>query len=204
MLLTQLSAYGIVRDWLSSISSFLSNQIPAVYIHKAPSFPKPVTSSVKHGSVLCPLQFTVSANYIIKTFPHGKPLIHADALMTAYHFKQSQLSIYEVIINSSMDSISTFSRKWLLDRTPKKCFYLPIGKFPHLTISLCTRTVSWKRAMRLLYSSTLSVFQMFGSKCFQCSLAYWFEKSKFSLLGWSVIFLNFTFFSTTVYGSLTN
>lgn len=173
MLLAKLSAYGIERNLLSWISSFLSNRSQVVKIQGVSSIPKPITSGVIQGSVLGPLLFTVFVNDIFESVLHGKPFMYADDLKIVYHFKRSELSAYKVLINSDIDRISQFSSKWLLDLSPDKCFYLQIGNFPPLNISLNGRTMNSKKTVRdlgLIYSSS---FNFAESVALNVSKARW-------------------------------
>lgn len=172
VLLGKLSNYGILRNLLSWISLFISKRILVVTTQEVSSLPKPTTGGATQGSLLCPPLFTAIDNDL-NFFFHDKSFMHAHHLKIVYHFKRSELCIYEVLANSELNLISTFYRKWRLDLSHEKCSYLSIAKFTTLNISLNGRIATSKKATRDLdfsYSNTLHFKENMARKFYK---AHW-------------------------------
>ena len=124
-LITKLKSYNIQGKILNWIISFLSNRSQFVKINNAESEMLPVTSGVPQGSVLGPTLFVYFINDLPDIVKLSKVKIFADDTK-AYNSIKSQVDV--INLQSVIDDMFLWTKKWLLKFNKEKCKILHIGK----------------------------------------------------------------------------
>ena len=132
-LLLKLEQTGIKGTLLTWIKAFLSNRSQKVKINGQLSEPLPVTSGVPQGSVLGPSLFLVYINDLVQSIQHSKIMLFADDLKIFNTSKNSTL------LQSDLNSLESWTNKWQLTISYKKCSTLYLGnKNPKIHYNLGT------------------------------------------------------------------
>lgn len=128
-LLAKLSAYGITGYLLQWIRSFLQNRRQIVKVNGTESYPCEVKSGVPQGSVLGPLLFVIYINDLPECVTSTSYLFADDTKM----FRKIYSKYDAKCLQSDIDSLNAWSKKWLLRFHPDKCHVLTLGKFENIT-----------------------------------------------------------------------
>jgi hypothetical protein len=78
ILLEKLALYGLQKNALALLASYLSNRTQVVIIDGVKSKPMKITCGVPQGSILGPLLFILYINDLPNCLTHAKPFIFAD------------------------------------------------------------------------------------------------------------------------------
>jgi len=123
-LMNKLYSYGIrgkVQQW---IENFLSNRKQHVKIGNAMSSVAPVISGIPQGSVLGPILFLVFINDMPDAVQSYIKLFADDAKVYRPINAVSDCSY----LQEDLDTLSSWSEKWLLKFNPSKCKSMHIGR----------------------------------------------------------------------------
>lgn len=125
-LIHKLSAYGIVGNLLTWITSFLINRSQSVRVGNCYSDFIPVLSGVPQGSVLGPLLFLLYINDIVDLFGNNLTVkLFADDV-------KMYINISDVknvnILQDGLFALSRWASDWQLNISIKKCALLHLGR----------------------------------------------------------------------------
>ena len=123
-LIKKLEAYGIQGNIMEWIRAFLSNRKQTVLVNGEESFQADVLSGIPQGSVLGPLLFLVYINDLPDKIK-SESLLFADDTKI---FREIRCKEDAIELQSDVDSLDTWSKKWLLNFNLTKCHVLTIGK----------------------------------------------------------------------------
>ena len=127
-LLGKLQAYGIEGKLYDWIKEFLTGRSQVVRVNGSSSISAAVVSGIPQGSVLGPLLFVIYINDILDNVK-SDGLLYADdtKLFRCITSKQDAQAL-----QSDLDELEDWSRKWLLSFHPDKCHVLTLGKFENI------------------------------------------------------------------------
>ena len=108
-----------LKGW---IRSFLSGRSQVVTLNGTLSEPIPVSSGVPQGSVLGPTLFLIYINDLVDIIKHSKITLFADDLKIYNTSDQQQL------LQSDLDSLSSWATEWQLSISHSKSNVLYLGK----------------------------------------------------------------------------
>jgi hypothetical protein len=129
--LNNLGITGLVFNW---IQNFLTDRTQCVRVGSSFSTCRNVTSGVPQGSVLGPLLFVLFINDITLINPNSSTKLFADDVKL---YVLSAGIASQVLMQSYLDNIFTWSNLWQLTLSPSKCCVLSIGKNPiHYSYSI--------------------------------------------------------------------
>ena len=124
-LIIKLPTFGIVDKMLEWIRAFLSGRTQRVILGDFISKWIRVLSGVPQGSVLGPLLFIIFINDLINNLPEGcNCKLYADdtKLISIIRCKNDCL-----VLQSALDKLSEWSKKWLLKFNNEKCKVMHVG-----------------------------------------------------------------------------
>ena len=127
-LIAKLHAYGIQGPLLHWIQAYLSNRSQTVSIGSTRSDPKPIVSGILQGSCIGPILFLVFINDLLDSFPDIKLAAYADDIKL-YHSNPD-------LIQTALDSVSTWCSLWQLSLSPSKCCSISLGTGPPHTFTI--------------------------------------------------------------------
>ena len=123
-LLKKIENYGINGDLFNWIKAFLSNREQVVNVNGDESDPTAVISGIPQGSVLGPILFVLYINDLPDMVKSDIYLYADDTkIFKAVTCKEDALSL-----QSDIDAMTDWSRKWLLQFHPDKCHVLTLGE----------------------------------------------------------------------------
>ena len=123
-LLVKLKSYGIVGDVLEWIRQFLMNRRQRVCVEGNFSDWADIASGIPQGSVLGPILFLVYINDLPSCVTDCRVKIFADDTKL---YKEIQSESDCSVLQSNIENIYEWSRKWQLRFHPDKCHVLRIG-----------------------------------------------------------------------------
>ena len=134
-LILKLKSYGLRGKLLSWITAWLSDRTQSVKIDHFFSFPKQVSSGVLQGTVLGPLLFLIFINDLTDHIhPDAHPTLFADdlkifsdQLQTSASSASGSLSSSSSLLQSTLNSIVTWSSTWQMTISIPKCSVLSIS-----------------------------------------------------------------------------
>ena len=109
--------YGIRKNTLQWIRSFLSNRFQQVVNENEKSDTVPVTSGVPQGSVLGPILFLIYINDLPESVRSRVRLFTDD---TAVYLAVSSLQDAQ-LLQQDLDTLSVWEHKWDMEFNPSKC-----------------------------------------------------------------------------------
>ena len=127
-LLGKLSSYGIggqLHDW---IREFITGRSQVVQVNGSSSTSADVLSGIPQGSVLGPLLFVIYINDITDNLKSDS-LLYADDTKI---FRRIMCKKDAEELQSDLNMLEAWSRKWLLSFHPDKCHVLTLGKFENI------------------------------------------------------------------------
>lgn len=127
-LLGKLRAYGIDGNILSWISEFLSGRSQEVIVNGEKSISALVLSGIPQGTVLGPVLFVIYINDILDNIK-SEGLLFADDTKI---FQTITSQVDSLILQSDIQALENWSKKWLLRFHPDKCHVLTLGKFENI------------------------------------------------------------------------
>ena len=132
-LLAKLQSFGIADNLLAWLAAFLSNRTQRVCIENCLSSIITVTSGIIQGSVLGPILFILYVNDLSDFMdpPNVKLILFADDLKL-YSSLDLNCTPHTVslALQSAIDHICDWSRKWQLTINASKCNFLRLGPRP--------------------------------------------------------------------------
>ena len=127
-LIGKLESYGVAGNILKWVQGFLSGRTQVVKVNGAESRSSPVISGVPQGSVLGPILFVVYINDLVENIK-TEGLLFADDTKIFSHIASRDDAL---TLQSDIDLLENWSRKWLLTFHPDKCHVLTTGKFENI------------------------------------------------------------------------
>ena len=121
-ILSKLNYYGIRNHTLSWIGAFLSNRTQTTVVNGVHSSYIEVTSGVPQGSVLGPIQFLLYINDINNAITYKIKFFADDSVLYGNIHSQND----QVILQNDLDTISSWSEKWLMEPNTNKCSVISI------------------------------------------------------------------------------
>lgn len=106
------------------VASFLTNRIQQVNIRGSTSRWEPVLSGIPQGSVLGPLLFVIYINDLPEDLKSNIYLFADDTKIS----KTINCANDQIILQSDIDKLTLWSKKWLLEFHPKKCKIMSLGR----------------------------------------------------------------------------
>ena len=148
-LVYKVGKYGIKGKLLNWINSFLSERTQCVVINGVTSGIGNVTSGIPQGSVLGPLLFVIYINDL-------PDLVDKFTLVFLFAddtklFRHIQSSADVLILQSDIQKLSAWSKKWLLRFHPDKCVAMNLGNREHI-ISGYAYTLDGRKIEKSIYS----------------------------------------------------
>ena len=131
-LLKKLEAIGVTGTTLGWISSFLTDREQTVVLEGMSSDAKPVTSGVPQGTVLGPLLFLIYINDLPNCVNSSTIRLFADDCLIYKAIHSQQDTEY---LQTDLDALQTWERRWLMSFHPQKCQLLRITRKPSLIIT---------------------------------------------------------------------
>jgi hypothetical protein len=122
ILLEKLALYGLQKNALALIASYLSDRTQVVIIDGVKSEPMKITCGVPQGSILGPLLFILYINDLPNCLTHAKPFIFADDTNLFLHNTNIQLLRTQCL--EDLECISTWCKLNLLTLNASKTAYL--------------------------------------------------------------------------------
>ena len=126
-LLKTLEATGVTGTTLGWISSFLNDREHTFVLEGMSSDSKPVTSVVPQGTVLGPLLFLIYINDLPNCVNSSTIRLCADHCLI-YKEIHSQHDTED--LQTDLDALQTWERRWLMSFHPQKCQLLRITRKP--------------------------------------------------------------------------
>ena len=124
-LISKLESYGISARVLNWIKNYLNERQQTVSVNGEKSDPVEVLSGVPQGTVLGPLLFVLYINDILdNTKSHGFMFADDTKLFRQVTSKEDAL-----VLQSDINLLDEWSKKWLLSFNKSKCHVLTLGKF---------------------------------------------------------------------------
>ena len=124
-LISKLESYGISGRVLNWIKNYLNERQQTVSVNGEKSDPVEVLSGVPQGTVLGPLLFVLYINDILdNTKSHGFMFADDTKLFRQVTSKEDAL-----VLQSDINLLDEWSKKWLLSFNKSKCHVLTLGKF---------------------------------------------------------------------------
>ena len=120
-LLHKLNSYGINKQILIWLKSFLERRTQVVVVENSESEIIQVTSGVPQGSVLEPLLFHLYINDLPESVKSQCRLFADDALL--YNDVTNR-----IIVQDDLNRLQCWADNWQMVFNPKKCYHLTIGK----------------------------------------------------------------------------
>ena len=130
-LIRKLEAYGIMADILKWISEYLRGRSQVVAVNGAQSAPSSVISGIPQGAVLGPTLFVIYINDLLDKIKSDGFLFADDTKI----FRKISSREDALCLQSDLDHLEEWSRKWLLRFHPDKCHVLTLGKFDNIMYS---------------------------------------------------------------------
>ena len=148
-LVHKVEKYGIKGKVLSWINNFLSDRTQCVVINGVTSGIGKVTSGIPQGSVLGPLLFVIYINDLPDVVDKFT-LVFLFADDTKL-FRHIQSSADVLILQSDIQKLSAWSKKWLLRFHPDKCVAMNLGKREYV-VSGYEYTLDGRKIEKSIYS----------------------------------------------------
>lgn len=126
LLLDKLALLGICTQTLRWLESFLSDRSQVVDVNGKSSTSKTVSSGVIQGSVIGPILFTFYVNDLPSACSDCQIEMFADDAKAYKVIRQPQHRVY---LQSALNALCKWSKKWLLQLSVDKCIYLQLGYF---------------------------------------------------------------------------
>ena len=127
-LIGKLASYGIdgnIRNW---IKAFLSGRTQVVKVNGVESESGQVLSGIPQGSVLGPILFVIYINDLPEAVK-SDVFLFADDTKILHQISSKDDAI---TLQSDLDSLELWSKKWLLAFHPDKCHVLTLGRFENI------------------------------------------------------------------------
>ena len=126
-LVEKMKSLGITGKLIKWLTSFLTGRKQRVVVNKAHSNWKPVISGIPQGSVLGPIMFVMYINDLPEV-TESEVYMYADdtKLMRPIKNKTDQEKL-----QTDLNNLQKWSRKWLLKFHPEKCKVLSFGSEDH-------------------------------------------------------------------------
>ena len=121
-ILSKLHYYGIRNHTLSWIGALISNRTQTTVVNGVHSSYAEVTSGVPQGSVLAPMLFLLYINDINNAITSQIKLFADDSVLYRNIRNQND----QVILQNDLDTISSWTVKWLMELNINKCSVLSI------------------------------------------------------------------------------
>ena len=123
-LISKLESYGISGSVLNWIKNYLNERQQTVSVNGEKSDPVEILSGVPQGTVLGPLLFVLYINDILdNTKSHGFMFADDTKLFRQVTSKEDAL-----VLQSDINLLDEWSKKWLLSFNKSKCHVLTLGK----------------------------------------------------------------------------
>ena len=127
-LIGKLRAYGIQGKFLNWISEFLCCRSQVVKVNGESSEPALVISGIPQGTVLGPLLFVLYINDIMDNINSNGFLFADDTKI----FRAISCQEDADILQSDIEKLEDWAKKWLLNFHPDKCHVLTLRRFEHI------------------------------------------------------------------------
>ena len=118
ILMKKLELYGVTKQYLTWINSFLTERNQVVFVNGVYSYETKVISGVPQGSVLGPLLFIIFINDLSDQIVHSKILTFADdtKLILPINSQNDKISLQQ-----DLDSVSHWSKSNNMKENEDKC-----------------------------------------------------------------------------------
>ena len=123
-LLHKLEYYGINKETIKWIKSFLQNRNQNVVLDGVKSTPAQVLSGVPQGSVLGPLLFLVYINDMPETFSHSETRLFADDTIL---FRQINSTKDSELLKQDLSALERWENDWQMSFNPTKCTVIRVA-----------------------------------------------------------------------------
>ena len=127
-LMSKLESYGITGNIKRWIQSFLTGRTQTVMVNNDESAAAPVISGIPQGSVLGPLLFVIYINDLPETVNSNVYLFADDTKIMRKVDNEEDAKA----LQSDLNILEAWSKRWLLQFNSDKCHVLTIGKFEHI------------------------------------------------------------------------
>ena len=127
-LMGKLQSYGVKGRILTWIKSFLTGHTQVVKVNGSVPESAPVLSGIPQGNVLGPLLFVIYINDLPEAINSDSFLFADDTKV----FREITSQDDAFALQSDIDSLQHWSKKWLLQFHPDKCHVLTLGKFDNI------------------------------------------------------------------------
>ena len=127
-LIGKLESYGINGNILNWIKAFLRGRSQVVKVNGVESESAPVLSGIPQGSVLGPILFVIYINNLPEAV-RSEVFLYADDTKILHQITSKDDAL---TLQSDLDSLELWSKKWLLEFHPDKCHVLTLGKFDNI------------------------------------------------------------------------
>ena len=163
----KLNYYGVRGPLLLWLQSFLTDRTQKVIIDGSYSSPCHVTSGVPQGSVLGPVLFLIYINDIIANIHSQLRLFADDCLL----YRPIHSSDDHKILQSDLDSLSSWADIWQMEFNVKKCCIMQISalhstsSFPYKMYDIPLQFVKNHHYLGILLDNKLSWTPHINSLC---------------------------------------
>ena len=123
-IISKLRTYKINECLVNWVEDYLQNRSQFVEINGEKSRWLPVTSGIPQGSVLGPLLFLIYINDLTEN-------VNSTVYMYADHtkiYREIQSDDDHEVLQRDLETLKTWSDRWLLKFHPSKCYRINIGK----------------------------------------------------------------------------
>ena len=158
-LLEKLKAYGISGQILKWIGSFLDGRTQIVKVNGESSYEASVTSGIPQGSVLGPILFVIYINDLPDIVRSSDSFLFADDTKIMRQISSENDSL---LLQSDIDALYEWSKKWLLKFHPDKCACMGIGYSPKEEIYTsynmnghCLKIINSEKDLGVLFDNNL-------------------------------------------------
>ena len=138
-LLGKMEAYGISGSLLEWIKDYLHGRTQTVLVNGEKSDTAPVISGIPQGTCLGPLLFVIYINDLLDDIDSDGFLFADDTKI----FRKITSPNDSEILQSDINKLENWSKKWLLNFHPNKCHVLSMGKVENILhthrYSICDR-----------------------------------------------------------------
>ena len=134
-----MEAYGISGSLLEWIKDYLHGRTQTVLVNGEKSYAAPVISGIPQGTCLGPSLFVIYINDLLDDIESDGFLFADDTKI----FRKITSATDSEILQSDIDKLENWSKKWLLNFHPNKCHVLSMGKVENILhtcrYSICDR-----------------------------------------------------------------
>ena len=166
-LLGKMEAYGISGAILEWVKDYLSGRTQTLLINGERSDTAPVISGIPQGTCLGPLLFVIYINDLLDDIKSDGFLFADDTKI----FRKITSVEDSVALQSDIDRLESWSKKWLLRFHPDKCHVLSLGKIENIIhahrYSICGREmehVGEEKDLGVVIDSELSFDEHISAK----------------------------------------